>query len=233
MPCQRSSSSHHDKRRFGASVSPLQNSSYFKIAFWNIQGLANLSNNNIIDSFDVCCLYETWSEREYSSLLPHSLKLRTGYWSPALRDKSRGRASGGLVTLFRPQLNSSLIECSPWWIFNRLTYGIHSIIIGSFYFSSSLDLPILIELLQQTLTDLLSRFENDLFILGGDFNCRVEILDTFSEGLLEGTALNLNRSSFDEVINAKGSCLNEFMQENSFILLNGRTYSDSPANILI
>lgn len=199
------------------------------ITFWNTKGPYNLYNNSFRTHFDVGCFSETWSDDPRPTSLPGNLSNFLSTKSPALRDCSRGRASGGLLSIAEQHLKPETVEVSPWWIFTKIDCHPVGAIIGSFYFSPSLDLKYLLDLLQEVLNDLVLRFENHIFVLGGDFNCRVGNLDLAFEEVFEGSQLDVDRSSLDGTSNARGSSLSDFMHSNGLVLINGRSVSDSPA----
>lgn len=63
----------------------------------------------------------------------------------------------------------------------------------------------------------------------GDFNCRVGAAGDVPAVFVESTSLFDTRLSNDAECSTKGSTLVEFMEVNSFALLNGRTSLDRPA----
>lgn len=61
------------------------------------------------------CFVETWRTS------PVKLKSKdwgeyNAFWSNAIKEKSRGRASGGLLVLVRKPIKSSLADMSDSWI---------------------------------------------------------------------------------------------------------------------
>ncbi|KAJ8980830.1 hypothetical protein NQ317_018410 [Molorchus minor] len=101
--------------------------------------------------------------------------------------------------------------------------------LGTIYFKPSLDLTVALESFQIVLAEITEIYNNVPIILLGDYNCRVSELGTIPFELLQDTNLNENRSSRDKILNTRGRMIVEFMYENSFSMLNGRTKSDTPA----
>lgn len=72
-----------------------------KIIFWNIHGFNSLVNidHELIDEIiknDIICLSETWLHNENFSV-PIFLQNYSVFSSKAIKEKSKGRASGGLA----------------------------------------------------------------------------------------------------------------------------------------
>lgn len=104
-----------------------------------------------------------------------------------------------------------------------------TIISASVYFPPSCDLPMLLEDLRVSIQDLSLNHRHDIFIIAGDFNSRLSILGQLDPNIVIGTSLQEVRTSADQITNHRGRLLDEFMDSNGFILLNGRSRGDSPA----
>lgn len=71
-------------------------------------------------------------------------------------------------------------------------------------------------------------------IKGGDFNCRIGVLNQLEDSIF----LNCNnfyaqRSSSDNFLSYKRKKLESFMGDNRFCVLNGRAGGDSPAQMTV
>ncbi|XP_046597852.1 uncharacterized protein LOC124294788 [Neodiprion lecontei] len=87
----------------------------------------------------------------------------------------------------------------------------------------------LLELFQSTLDETLCSFGHLRILLTGDFNARLGNLNSLPEEVTLGSNLSPDRVSLDTVTNYRGQKLVECLENNSLILLNGRTLSDTPA----
>lgn len=68
------------------------------------------------------------------------------------------------------------------------------------------------------------------FFIGGDFNSRVGDLNQLDSQLtLDNVNITNERENLDKFVNTRGKELTKCMESNSFMLLNGRTYRDNPA----
>ncbi|XP_015121550.1 uncharacterized protein LOC107044261 [Diachasma alloeum] len=177
----------------------------------------------------IICLSETMLLNESPHLLPASLRDYSNMWSVALKDKTRGRGSGGLLCLTHPALVSETIEITPWWIFFRICAGLRNIVVGSVYFKPTLQLDQILELFQLSLDEIQSKFQSDIIILGGDMNATIaDFEDDLPPEIVYGTRLYEHRETSVTETNERGEMLMSFMTENGFILLNGRTTLDHP-----
>ncbi|CAG5100641.1 Protein of unknown function [Cotesia congregata] len=181
---------------------------------------------SLIGNSTIIAACETWITKPYS---PTFLVNYNIYWSNAIRNHSVGRASGGLITAINANYRSFLVEDSPWWIFNKVIIGSTVLILGSLYLRKCLDLRFLLDMLQEVLDGIKSTHTDDTFIIGGDLNARVGSLSPWPEELFSGLPLNSSVTTTDELICDRGRLLMDFMLENDFVLLNGRTAGDSPA----
>lgn len=197
-----------------------------KITFWNLHGFANLEPSSIIDDSDVIAANETWITHPYT---PGFLNKYNIFWSEALREHAVGRASGGLVTAINSQHNSSIIKTSPWWIFTEVQLGTSVAIIGSVYLRKCIDLNYILDILQETIDEIKTHRAFDLFIIGGDMNAKVGQLNPWPADLFTGCRIYDTRHTTDNSTCERGRRIMEFMVDNDFVLLIGRTISDSPA----
>lgn len=198
----------------------------YKVSFWNLHGFSNLEHSSLISGSDIIAACETWLTHSYT---PGYLRNFDTYWSEALREHAVGRASGGLMTAINKKHESSLIVFSPWWIFNEIKLGSSIIILGSVYLRKCLDLKYLLDLLQGAIDDIKETRHFDVFIIGGDMNARVGMLNPWPTDLFTGYQLYDIFRSTDDFTCERGRRVMEFMVENNFVLINGRSISDSPA----
>lgn len=101
--------------------------------------------------------------------------------------------------------------------------------VGVVYFRPNLDFVQALELLQQAIEDVEDRAGNEIIIIGGDFNARVGEANLLPEEIVENTCLFTNVTNSDKMINLRGPALIDCMESKGYILLNGRTPSDRPA----
>ncbi|CAG5084824.1 Similar to LINE-1 reverse transcriptase homolog (Nycticebus coucang) [Cotesia congregata] len=199
-----------------------------KVIFWNCHGYENISN---LESTNLLFLgiTETWLSHVPTN--PIGLNTFNHYWSPAVKSL-RGRASGGILVMVSNSVESAIIDVSCWWIFIRIKLPELNLIIGTFYLQPNFNFKPVLEQLHVALNTSLAPFKNGPLILGGDFNARMGGLDINTPPeLLLGTNLSPGRSSLDCSHTAKGKMLLDFMQENGFLLLNGRTPGDLCGNL--
>ncbi|CAG5100682.1 Similar to jockey\pol: RNA-directed DNA polymerase from mobile element jockey (Drosophila funebris) [Cotesia congregata] len=91
------------------------------------------------------------------------------------------------------------------------------------------DLSPHLDLLQDVISDIQHKYPAAALFIGGDFDARVGEADYIQEKALTGTVLTSLRTSSDRVLNSRGSQIFDFFQTSGFILLNGRTTGDVPA----
>lgn len=97
--------------------------------------------------FLVLCLCETW----HTSKPPPLSSLEDRYNlmdSVAIRERSRGRASGGLMIYYSKQLKAQPLDITPWWILTLLTSDTLSFILCLVYFKPSLNMHYILESFQ-------------------------------------------------------------------------------------
>ncbi|XP_043480334.1 uncharacterized protein LOC122510015 [Leptopilina heterotoma] len=93
------------------------------------------------------------------------------------------------------------------------------------------DLDSVLDSLNLNFTYLTENFKNIPIIMGGDFNGRIADLNQLSPDILNFVScVSAERLSLDKVVNSRGKIITSNFESYDFILLNGRTRSDSPAN---
>lgn len=177
----------------------------------------------------IICACETWALHN-NITLPAHLGNYTPIWVNAIKDKTRGRGSGGLAILTDNALGTSeVLDTSERWIFARFSCAGLDYIVGTVYFRPKLELTPLLESLQLTLEHLTSKYPEAILIIGGDFNTRIGELGEVYPDLLDDSILLPTRRALDTKISQDGTRLADFMAANGLLCLNGRTPSDNPA----
>lgn len=206
--------------------------STLNVVFWNVNGFKNLET--FIEetrhcNFHILLLTETWLTDDLTNP-PDFLAQYNLIFSSAVREKSMGRPSGGLMVVHDKRIGIVLLEKTAWWIIVKLdSPNEERIIFVNVYFRPGDDLNHLLEIFQISLCGLAELYSNFTVIVGGDFNSRVGNGGNLADGVLEGTSLYAVRESADSVRNKRGNQLLEFMDDAAFYLLNGRTVADCPA----
>uniref|UniRef100_A0A146LJ44 Putative RNA-directed DNA polymerase from transposon X-element n=1 Tax=Lygus hesperus TaxID=30085 RepID=A0A146LJ44_LYGHE len=213
--------------------SPTDHFNKLKICFWNLNGkLLALSNEPDILEYDVVCLTETWHEDD-NIPTPSTLADYSSFSSKALRDSSRGHASGGILIYVKKELatSCSIFDVTRFWIILKISLPGAVLALGTFYLSPALDDEFCIDLLRDPLQDISNCMPAEtLWVLGGDWNARMGSLGDHDWNLVGGSNLQSCRLSTDEVVNRRGRLLDELCDEFGLIVCNGRSPSDTPAN---
>ncbi|XP_043474456.1 uncharacterized protein LOC122506384 [Leptopilina heterotoma] len=152
---------------------------------------------------------------------------------PATKDKSKGRASGGLITLVRRDFFSevTLVDACNLWIFVSIKYENKAYNIGNVYWPPKVDDSYCVGSLDDFLTSLEdSEFRSAGTIVMGYFNARLGCLNSFVDEIFDETELIGLRNSMDNKVTKRGKQLTLAMESTGFILCNGRSPSDNPAN---
>lgn len=152
-------------------------------------------------------------------------------WANAVKDKSKGHASGGLLILTKKHYDVTLLESCDSWIFIHLRTDKFNLIIGAVYFNPKCKLKETLRTFRDALESLQLRFTDYPVFLVGDFNARVGQPERLPEESLYGTSLYADGKACDLELNSRGKRLVECMRDTGFILVNGRTLSDRPAQI--
>lgn len=205
------------------------------IAFWNCSGYGRLYEIDIdtikhLTSNNIICLSETWNTSTLNPItLPSFLGDFTQYISPATKEKSKGRASGGLLLLIKNnrKTDSKVISITNIWIIVHVKLLNFNFILGLVYFKPDNNHNFYISQLNDTINDLTSFYPNLPIILIGDYNARIGQLNQFEEQIFLNTNFTGKRQSLDKIENERGKLLCDCMQEHGFIILNGRSQSDA------
>ncbi|KAI5719975.1 hypothetical protein M8J77_000048 [Diaphorina citri] len=148
-------------------------------------------------------------------------------YSVAVRDKQRGRGSGGLITLIKKEFRFEILDTSNLWIFIKIQITQNmTLTVGNVYVSPNYPLEAPMESLDILLSEL--NTQSDPFIIGGDANGRIADENYLDENLAEEYGLLSQRISKDVVKNRRGEQLITCLEDHGFLVLNGRTEGDVP-----
>lgn len=143
---------------------------------------------------------------------------------------SRGRGSGGLLCLVRGDIEVVIVDSCDQWMLTKVSFSNVTIFVFSVYFNQKVNVPMALESLQALITNIEDSHSNPLIVLGGDFNYRIESLGACAPELVENSIFTSDRLSPDCVKpTADGVALLDFMSDNGFLVLNGRSPNDRPA----
>lgn len=125
----------------------------------------------------------------------------------------------------------SVIDVSQFWISVLVKKNNVSYVVFLVYVKPSCELNVVLESLYVVMDEAMEKFSDLPVIIGGDFNARVGNLGDLSEDLFVGSLLHPDRTAKDSVINKREELLQAFMEDQGFVLINGRTSSDRPSGI--
>lgn len=172
---------------------------------------------------------ETWITNTPTSGFTFNNTFWNTGWSPATKlNNQPGRASGGLVTFIHSSAQNQTLLSSRHWIISKVCACNLTIISASVYFSPDTDLKKGLEELLTIIDEICESPTFDIFIIAGDFNAKLGLLRFFNLEDLNALSLFNLRSSLDNSVNQRGKTILDFMDSNSFILLSGRSLSDTP-----
>lgn len=163
------------------------------------------------------------NEPQLSGLLQHYNMV----FSPGIKEKQLGRASGGLLIFIKKEIQYEVLDISYLWIIIKIKTPSLSFILGNLYINPKYDMEKAIELLADVL-DSIHADEDDYVILGGDFNGRIADGNYLEESVAQEIGFLSHRISLDLTSNSRGDCLVEFMESRGLLALNGRTEGDIP-----
>lgn len=206
------------------------------VAFWNAEGLRNFYNVDSsfaekLTNYDILGVLETWQDH----LLPKQPSLMADFnfiQIPATRNFNIGRASGGIMLFIRKgpifEKLDVLATTDYYIIFSTFIEGT-KILLGLAYLNPCSASSAEIDDLLDAINTLTLREPDIPFLLLGDLNGRMGNLNQVDPFITDGTALSYRRSSLDVEVNRRGKDLDMELSSMGFILLNGRTPSDTPA----
>lgn len=112
------------------------------------------------------------------------------------------------------------------WIFVNISIYNFDFVLGIVYIKPDYDFQQILGMFQASLDEIFCNFTEKPLIIMGDFNARMSNQFDLEDSVVIGSNFYPLRKSLDEVYNARGMLLNEFMYGNGFVLLNGRTRGD-------
>lgn len=172
---------------------------------------------------------ETWLTQEPNSTMGDLLNHYEMVFSSAQKDKQRGRASGGLITLIRKGLDFQVINVSNLWIIIKVFIDEESLVVANVYIPPSYDMHAALELFQDVM--LSSEIQECTYLCtGGDWNARIGSSGCIDEMLADELGLNAERLSLDEASNSRGEVLTQVMESCGLLVLNGRADGDVPGH---
>ncbi|OXA54906.1 hypothetical protein Fcan01_11397 [Folsomia candida] len=178
----------------------------------------------------IICLYETWQESDY---ILHPFKKFSIFSSHAIKHNKKGRASGGISTLFRNDLFAfdCLVVSHQNFLIIRLKFGYKFFLVVNAYIQPSNEKDEIILDLENAIREASEKYKLDGLVVCGDFNARVGEEGQVSDAqIVPHENIQPGRISRDGKITKRGALLLEGMENNSLTLLNGRSTGDIPGN---
>lgn len=203
------------------------------VLFWNVYGFSNFIEL-LRDEFDnnntIYCLCETWlpDMSNYRAFL----NKYTVIISPAKReDNTKGRFSGGLAMIFnKNSFQYTIVFQNDYILMVKFDFCGKSFLVCLVYVSPLIDLAPAFIQLNNALTLSNVNFKFLPLYIGGDCNARVGEKNELDEDFITSPFLKAKRNSLDKKLLKRGKELLDFMESELFVLLNGRTRSDDPAD---
>lgn len=177
-----------------------------------------------IMKWDILCLQETWLMTPPTHI-PHISDYFNVIFSAAVKEKQKGRGSGGLLTLIKKEIPYEVTNICNLWIFVKIQIPDSQFILGNVYISPKFNYIQAMESMQ----NLLESITDFKVVVGGDYNGRIGELNYLDIPDLTDSGFEAERSSMDTVINTRGEQLVEVMEICGFFALNGRTFGDIPS----
>lgn len=144
----------------------------------------------------------------------------------------KGRAKGGLLIAYhQSKYKSEIIANTENCIFLILVSKDFAFIFGLVYISPSEEIDGFLIKFEELITDISCKCPYLPIYIGGDFNSRVANLNQLSiDAIPENVLVDNERLSCDKKLDTRGRKLVYVMEMNGYVILNGRTTSDYPAN---
>lgn len=118
--------------------------------------------------------------------------------SYASKEKSRGRASGGILLLIRKEFVVELIESTDLWLFVLVSLDDLIFVLAVVYASPARNIDTVYEILNETLT-YASEYKSNNIVLVRDLNARIGNLNSIDTGSCQETNLNDERQSLNNL----------------------------------
>lgn len=169
-----------------------------RVSFWNSSGFSRWDTREFCDLTEIICLCETWTLEE-NPTLPLFLKDYQPVWIRASKSVagSRGRGSGGLLTLIKNDINYEIIDTCDLWCCVKVDLNDFALFVISIYFNQKVNFSVALEALQAIITNIYDKYDDPKICIGGDFNCRIGENGDCSPVLIENSILLPNRISLD------------------------------------
>lgn len=137
-----------------------------------------------------------------------------------------------MLIAVKNHIKVTLLESEHWWIITQISYKETTFFLRLVYFTPDKDFNygLALEMLQDSLEDVTTSQEYIPVILGGDWNARVGRVSDPDQNIFSGTNLAPQMENADKTTNARCSPTLTFMDSLGMVILNGRTYSDTPAH---
>lgn len=190
----------------------MSNSNKLCLIFWNVNGLNNLYNLDADDKVkilngDIICLRETWNSNELGNLPDFLIDFKKQIiQSKAVKEKDRGRTSGGLVILIKDNLNIKVIviELTHFWAIIELRLRNEKYVLTSVYFRPNLNDNECINILHDSLNLCLDTYTYHKFLVVGNFNAHIGQLNQADKELFSSPHIWESRNSLHNNINKRG-----------------------------
>lgn len=197
-----------------------------KLYFWNVHGFINLKDSiNDFNDNDMLCLTETWLCDD--GMVVENLNEFDVFHSFAVKSKLYGRGSGGLAFLF----NKKYYECANIYSdTNFLIIDVQGALLSTIVIITYISPLDNFDNFCVRLVNNISWVENTFakpIIISGDFNARIGLLNQFTGDFFMPSSLSERRNSIDIEVNRRGDKLMKIMEEEGFIVINGRSKLDS------
>lgn len=182
---------------------------------------------------DIICVCETWAYYENLALPPFLNEYKVIASCLAIKEKSVGRASGGIVIMAKEEMvfTTTEIEKSEYWIFLKVKTKVENYILGALYLKPNLNNDVILNMLNDTLTSILDTHQHHKFVLMGDFNAKIGQLNQAPEDTFFFNNVHETRASLHDVVDNRGNKLVNYMESLNLYVLNGRTAGDVPGNV--
>ncbi len=176
---------------------------------------------------DIICLSETWLTSPAKAR--NAWKNFDTFWVNAIKDKTKGHASGGIVMFVKKTLNAQVLDSSESWLIIHVSRGDYECVIGAVYFHPECNMRATLQGFRDSVEGIQRQFGESPIILAGDYNARVGMPVELPEELVYGTPISARGETTDVKMNPRGALLKECMNDMNFVLMNGRSIDDCPA----
>ena len=183
--------------------------------------------------YDIICLLETWKYSGDFNIPTFLHNYSYVYLLASKKDGSRGRASGGIIIFVRNKkyLNYNLIESNDAHIIIDISItNSDKYRLVVFYWRPQYEHNDFYLESMKNILHYLKLLDNDnvnVFCIG-DFNAHIGLNDNeYDDYLFEGTCISSIRQTTDTLTTVRGVRLLDLMENNGYLVVNGRTKSDA------